>query len=266
MAMSLNNLAGMQAGLGREEEALELAREATALYRSLAVQHPERFRPELAKSLNNVAITLRALKRPADALLPAEDATELYRGLVKELPAVFGPDHAKSLNTLSNILGDLRRSAEALALAREVVDQYRALTEQKPDTFTREFAGALNNLANRLLELDRGEEALAAAAEATELYRGLADKNPGVQPDLAVSLAVMAGCLDAVQHWDEGMTANEAAIAELSEPFHHYPAVFTDRMTRMVQDYLHRCERFGRIPNKELLGPIEAELEALRRD
>ena len=114
--------------------------------------------------------------------------------------------------------------------------------------------------------LDRGEEALSATAEATELYRGLAEKNPGLQPDLAVSLAVMADCLDATRHWEEGIAANEAAIAELSEPFRHYPAVFADRMTRMAQAYFQRCEKSGRIPNKELLEPIEAVLEALRQN
>ena len=46
--MSLNNLAATLSELGEREAALAAAREAADLYRALAAQRPDAFRPDLA--------------------------------------------------------------------------------------------------------------------------------------------------------------------------------------------------------------------------
>ena len=56
LAMSLNNLSGALAALGRWEEALAAIEEAVTLYRQLAAVRPDEFTPDLTKSLSNLAI------------------------------------------------------------------------------------------------------------------------------------------------------------------------------------------------------------------
>ena len=64
---SLNDVSSRLAGLGRREEALTLIREVVALYRELAEDSPEEFRPRLAGSLTDLAALLTALGREAEA-------------------------------------------------------------------------------------------------------------------------------------------------------------------------------------------------------
>ena len=56
--MSFGTLANRLSDLGRREEALERAEEASDLYRELAAARPDAFRPDLAMSLNNLASRL----------------------------------------------------------------------------------------------------------------------------------------------------------------------------------------------------------------
>ena len=60
-AGSLNNLGNRLSDLGRREGALAAAQEATDLYRRLAAERPDAFRPDLATSLNNLANRLGAV-------------------------------------------------------------------------------------------------------------------------------------------------------------------------------------------------------------
>jgi hypothetical protein len=58
--MSLNNLGAILRDLGRREDALAAAQEGTDLYRRLAAERPDVFRPDLAMSLDNLGGTLSA--------------------------------------------------------------------------------------------------------------------------------------------------------------------------------------------------------------
>ena len=164
--MSLNNLGNRLSALGRREDALAAAQEATDLYRRLAAERPDAFRPDLAASLNNLGNMLSDLGRREDALAAAQEATDLYRRLAAERPDAFRPDLAMSLNNLGNRLSDLGRREDALAAAQEAVDIRRRLAAERPDAFRPDLAGSLNNLGNRLSDLGRREDALAAAQEA----------------------------------------------------------------------------------------------------
>jgi tetratricopeptide (TPR) repeat protein len=73
-----SNLAVRLSELGEREAALAAAREAVELYRALAAQRPDAFRPNLAMSLNNLANGLSALGEREAALAAAREAAELF--------------------------------------------------------------------------------------------------------------------------------------------------------------------------------------------
>ena len=114
-----------------------------------------------------------------------------------------------------------------------------------------------------LSALGRREPALETAQEAVAIRRELAAWRPDMfRPDLAVSMAVQANCLDALDRPAEALASNAEAIATLSPAFAEHPAALGHWMAPMVQEYLERCERLGQSPDIELLEPIVAILQA----
>ncbi|SPB18555.1 hypothetical protein NOV72_05755 [Caballeronia novacaledonica] len=212
-AASLSGLAIRLALVGQRERALQAAHEEVELYRALAAEHPDAFRPDLALSLNNLANRLSELGRQEPALPIAQEAFELYRELATERPDVFGPDLAMSLNNLANRLSELGRHEPALPVAQEAVALYRKFAAQRLDMFGSDLAMSLNNLALRLNGLGRHEPAVPIAREAVELYRVLAAERPDVfGSDLAMSLNNLAlGLIQLGQHEPALQTAQQAA-------------------------------------------------------
>jgi tetratricopeptide (TPR) repeat protein len=147
-AVILNNLSNRLSDLGRREEALAAAVESADLYRALAAQRPDAFRPDLAMSLNTLANRLSALGRREEALAAAGEAVDAYRALAAQRPDAFRPDLARSLNNLATMLSDLGRHEEALAAAVESADLYRALVAQRPDAFRPDLARLLSVLGD----------------------------------------------------------------------------------------------------------------------
>ena len=75
-----------------------------------------------------------------------------------------------------------------------------------------------------------------------QFYRELAKARlDAFQHDLAVSLAVLAHCLETVERVTEALTANQEAIERLREPFLALPPALMHWMRPMVQQYLGRC-------------------------
>ena len=74
LAMSLNNLSGCHAALGRREEALSAIEEAVRIRRRLAEARPDAFEPDLAASLNNLSGRHAELGRREEALSAIEEA------------------------------------------------------------------------------------------------------------------------------------------------------------------------------------------------
>jgi tetratricopeptide (TPR) repeat protein len=265
LAGSLNNLANRLSDLGRSEDALATAQEAVELYRGLATARPDAFRPDLAMSLTNLTTRLSDLGRREEGLAAAQEAVELYRELAAARPDAFRPDLAGSLNNLANRLRESGRREEALAAGQEAVDIRRGLAAARPDAFRPDLATSLNNLANRLSQLGRREQALATAQEAVDIRRELAAARPDAfRPYLATSLSVMAGCLEALERLEEANHADAEAVAALSPYFIAERHAFAGRMAPTVREYLRRCEKLGREPDKELLGPIAAAFEKLQ--
>jgi tetratricopeptide (TPR) repeat protein len=210
-AQLANNLANRLSALGRREEALLAAQEATGILQELAADRPDAFWPDLAASLNDLGNMLSELGRREEALAAAHKATDLYRELATERPDAW-PNLAVSLNNLGNRLSELGRREEALTAAREATDILRELATERPDAFRPNLAASLNNLGNRLSELGRREEALTAAREATGIRRELATERPDAfRPDLATSLHNLGAKFSEVGRREEALAAAQEA-------------------------------------------------------
>jgi tetratricopeptide (TPR) repeat protein len=162
-------------------------------------------------------------------------------------------------------LGEVGQREAALAPAKEAADIYRELAAKAPDAYRPYLAGALNNLATSLSAVGQREAALAPAKEAAELYRELAAKTPDAyRPDLAGSLTVLANCLEENGQLDVALERNREAIENYAPFFLAQPQAFVHWMVPMCQQYVERCEKLGREPDGELLGPIVEVLEGMQ--
>ena len=128
--MSLNNLSGRLSGVGRREEALAAAREAADLYRELAAERPDAFRPNLAMSLNNLSNRLSEVGR-------REDALDMIENAARTLSEPFFSAPAAVASRMSQIVRNyLERCAEAdrepnPSLVAPIVETFRRLNSDR---------------------------------------------------------------------------------------------------------------------------------------
>ncbi|MCW5977621.1 MAG: tetratricopeptide repeat protein [Bryobacteraceae bacterium] len=255
------------AARGRREEALDAIDEAARIYRQLAAERADAFRPNLAGSLNSLSDRLSELGRREDALAAATEAVDLYRQLAAERPDAFRPYLAMSLNNVAIGLSDLGRREEALAAATEAVDLYRQLAADRPDAFRPDLAMSLNNLSAMLSALGRREEALAAATEAVDLYRQLAaDRPDAFRPDLARSLGVLGQTLSGLDRHTDAADRFEEAIRLIGPFFLRVPMAFAALNAGLAQEYIGALEASSRQPDLELLLPIMQVFEKLKSE
>ena len=179
-ARLLNNVATDLSDLGRREEALKAAQEATDIYRELSNANPGAFLPDLAMSLNNLGSSFSDLGRREEALKAAQEAVNIRRELSNANPGAFLPDLAMSLNNLGKMLSALGRREEALKAAQEAVNIRRELSNANPGAFLPDLAMSLHNLSISFGDFGHKEDALKPAQEAVGLYADLADKLPQV--------------------------------------------------------------------------------------
>ncbi|WP_232630873.1 tetratricopeptide repeat protein [Methylobacterium sp. Leaf118] len=246
-ASLLSNAGGYLSQIGRREEALAAAQEATGLYRDLARARPDAFTPDLAVSLNNLGNRLSELGRREEALAAAQESVEIWRALAHARPETFTPDLAMSLNNLGNRLSELGRREEALAAAQEAVEIRITLASARPDTLTPDLAVSLNNLGNRLSELGRREEALAVAREATGLYRDLARARPEVfTPDLAGSLNNLGNRLSELDCREEALAAAQEAVEIRHALARARPEAFMPDLALSLNNLGNRLSKLGR--------------------
>jgi tetratricopeptide (TPR) repeat protein len=98
--------------------------------------------------------------------------------------------------------------------------------------------------------LGRKEEALARAQEATELYRELVAAQPDTfRPDLAMSLNVLASCLESLSTFDDAVQFDAEAVRVLGPVFLSAPAPFAKLMATIVFCYKRRLKTLKREPN-----------------
>ncbi|MCS7269326.1 MAG: tetratricopeptide repeat protein [Geminicoccaceae bacterium] len=263
-ARALNNLGNRLAALGRRGEALEKTQRAVALYRTLADEQPQAYRPGLAMSLNNLGVRLAEVGRFQEALARTEEAVELYRALRKARPDAFPRELAASLNNLGNRLAELGRAEEACAATAEAVAIRRELAKERPEVYRPELAMNLANLGNRLAELGRLDEARAASEEAERLYRALANERPDAfRPHLAGALISLGARLVQLGRYEEARARTEQAVGLYRGLANAQPAAFRPALAASLNKQGHVLSELGR--REEALAAIE-EAVAIRRD
>jgi tetratricopeptide (TPR) repeat protein len=266
LAASLNTLSNVLSSLGRSDEALRTVQEAVSIHRRFARDLPNAFLPSLAISLHNLGSTLRDLHRLEAGLQATQEALEIQRRLNEDHPNTFLPDVAASLHNLGTMLGQVGRWGDALPVAQEAVDIRRSLTMTLTDTFLPDLGMSLNSLSIVLGALGRREQALQAAQEACDVYGRLAQVRPDAfLPELARSLVTVGTCLAAAARLHEAVGIFAEGVHTLAGKFYELPRAFAPLMRTLVSLYLTHVKELGESPDMELLAPILAKLEEIKR-
>ena len=260
--MALNNLATSLSEVGQREAALAPAQEAAALYRELAAKAPDAYRPDLAMALNNLANRLSEVGQREAALAPAQEAVAIRRELAAKAPDAYRPDLAMALNNLANRLSEVGQREAALAPAQEAVAICPRAGGQGARCLS---ARSRHGPQQPGHSLERGRPARGGAR---------AGAGGGCDPPRAGGQG--ARYLSARSRWIADGLANcleaagqrEAALERNCERSRTSPRAFWPcqqpsctgrcRCARIPG----RCEKLGREPDMELLGPI---LEVLQR-
>jgi tetratricopeptide (TPR) repeat protein len=115
--------------------------------------------------------------------------------------------------------------------------------------------------------LGRKEEALARAQEATELYRELVAAQPDTfRPDLAMSLNVLASCLESLSTFDDAVQFDTEAVRVLGPVFLSAPAPFAKLMATIVFCYKRRLKTLKREPQPDMVDLFVRVVAVLNSD
>jgi tetratricopeptide (TPR) repeat protein len=148
---------------GRLDEAVTTGNEAVEIWRDLATDRPDAFRPVLSMALNNLSLHLVRGGRQEQGLAAIEEAVRIRRVLVSSNPDRFRRDLANSLTNLSDALASMGRQAEALTPIREAGAIRRELTEHGPSL---EVLGrVVNPLIRYLVEKLKAPQSLVTSIE-----------------------------------------------------------------------------------------------------
>jgi serine/threonine protein kinase/tetratricopeptide (TPR) repeat protein len=178
--VSMNNLAGDYAALGRHADALQLHEETLALRRArLGPDHPDTLR-----SMSALASSWDALGRHADAL-------QLHEETLARQKARLGPDHPDTLWSMSALACSfhaLGRYDDAIKLHEETLALRKArLGPDHPDTLR-----SMNNLANSYSAFGRHAHALQLREQTLALMKVKLGPD---HPDTLVSMNNLAWSL-----------------------------------------------------------------------
>ncbi|MFF7266380.1 DUF3856 domain-containing protein [Streptomyces sp. NPDC008159] len=203
-----NHLAVRQGNAGMYREALESARYAEAIWRSLALESPAEYKGAWADSLASLSNCLGDAGHHGEALTATEETLGLYRQLSKMNPVEYEPRIAITMGNLGVRLSAVGRRDEALEAAEQAIQLCRRAGGQKAT-----IASMLDNLGVKLWAVERRDEALNATQEAVELYRGLAQANPTeYEPELARCLNNLGIRLCGLSRLDEARRSAEEAV------------------------------------------------------
>ncbi|MFD0568509.1 hypothetical protein ACFQ0T_03475 [Kitasatospora gansuensis] len=183
LAAALTDAAGMSLrGIGTDDD-LDPAREAVALWRTLAVEDPDTHRPALACALLGLRNDLARAGRWDEAVRAGQELVALHRTSAES----GGEAHATALSELRRLLTAAGRPAEAVPAGAEAVTLWQRLAERAPAT----------HRAALLAALDGQRQALRAAGRAA----GPAPAPAGLWSPPPVPVEVRAAELAQQQDW-----------------------------------------------------------------
>lgn len=239
--------------MGEKKEALTAIQSALNIYRALAEEDPQSYRPALAATLNLLFIRYNALGRKEEALAVIEEAIPIWRLLVAENYKVksFRADLAASLSNLSLQLDALRMKGaeqsirESLALRRRLVQKDPANPEgDDTEAFKPGLATSLSNLFLCLWNQGQREgEVRDVIDEAVNILRELSATHPeAFNPDLATCLVNQALSLRDVGDMEGALCAIWESVKIFTSYYKEYPCSFRTRLADAM-DVLKCCLR-----------------------
>ena len=233
--------------VGRTAEALDLEQEAVSIFRKLAEEMPDVYRPDLARSLNSLGNCFGALWLTHEALRVTQEAVGIYRELAKEQPDQYRHRLATSLTNLGNRFGQLGEPHEAFPFTQEAVGIHRELAKEQPELYLLSLAHSLRNLGNMYLALDRAEKALPAAQEAVLIYRVLAEEMPDqYRPDLAGSLLPVGIAFSFLGREPEALAATLEQVEIYRELAEEMPDRYRPALAESLSTLQDRFAALGR--------------------
>ena len=176
LAASLNNLANRLSTVGRNDSALEAAREAVELYFAVVGHDSATYVVPLLRGMNTLATCLSKTGQGGEAADQMRQAVQLCRQVHPQ--EGLRPVLAMLLSNYANRLWEDGHAAEAFARSAESIQLYRDLSAESPPDFAHLLANSLANLALSAHEAGDGQLALEAGREAVETYRQLAASAP----------------------------------------------------------------------------------------
>jgi tetratricopeptide (TPR) repeat protein len=235
---------------GHGDEALAEAREATALYRQLAVQNPERYGWRLGASLAALAGHL-TLAHPHEAVAAGEEAVQILRRSAESGPRAAAINLARALDNYSAALSQVGRRTEAMAAAGDALRIMDQLASAASDdaTWADDFASILNNYGcfQDVEDAGQREKAIFALSEATKLYRRLTEANPQTfMPELAMSLHNLGDRLAEAGRRDEAVAATAEAAQIYRRIAEVNPSAFEVRLGQTLEHLSMHFHEGGR--------------------
>ncbi len=213
--------------VGRDEQALDFAREAYNLFKKLHPLNPECFSLDYAKSINNYANRLDDAGQDEVALDHTRQALEINKRLAQKYPNRYESDHAMTLGNYAARLNGAGQNEEALVHALLALEIDKRLAEKHPDRYESHYAISLSNLSSYLSDAGQDEAALDRAFQALELHKKLAQGKPDrFEPDYARSLNNYASSLrdngqykEAFDHIKQALEINKRLADKNPERF-----------------------------------------------
>ena len=147
-ASTLNNLGVLDPDQGHVEEARKQYAEALQIYRQLAQEYPETYRPKVAEMLNNLGLLDSNHGRVEEARNEYAEALQIRRELAEKNPEAYRPYVAMALNNLGVLDSDQGRLEEAREEYVEALQIYEALSKQNPERFSRDVERVKKLLAD----------------------------------------------------------------------------------------------------------------------
>ncbi|NYF59860.1 tetratricopeptide repeat protein [Micromonospora purpureochromogenes] len=176
LAETLGNLGTRLSNVGRDSEAVVVARRAVDLFeagpRSVAAELG------LAGALTNLAVIEAQLGLGREALKTVRRAEGIWRRLSDDEPSVYLPELALALNTVGLRHADLGQVGAAVDAAEASLSIYRDLVRVNAVAFELDLAAVLANLSGYLWQLGRRTEALGANSQAEEVFARWGGANP----------------------------------------------------------------------------------------
>lgn len=209
LAGALNNLGIRYASRGLRQQAIEPARQACAIYRSLSDKKSSG-KPDLARCLSNLGLHYKDLGRYDMALSANQEAVRILQSLISADPGILG-DLAMAIDNLGGLYAQLGNTPQALDSSSQALAIYRKLADGGRPMPDRQ-ALVLSNMANHLARLGRNAEALPLANEAITLYRDLAKAEDGYLLDLARVLNNAGFYYDRIGKATEAISSTQEAL------------------------------------------------------